>query len=146
MKKHGFTLVELTISIALLSVVMIFLLKFLVLVKKEDEGVSTVTDMELDKSIISKTINEDVLNEGYISSFTCNNSECSINLKSGKVRTLSSIDNTVKYIDTTNNKVLMSRKTILNYSITSTKGSVIDKIILVNDKSEYNIEIISSKI
>ena len=34
MKKNGFTLVELTISIALLSVVMIFLLNFLTLVKK----------------------------------------------------------------------------------------------------------------
>ena len=60
MKKNGFTLVELTISIALLSVVMIFLLNFLTLVKKEDIGIEETTNMEIDKSVISKTINSDI--------------------------------------------------------------------------------------
>ena len=146
MKKSGFTLVELTISIALLSVVMVFILNFLVLVKKEDTGISEVTDMELDKSIISKSINSDVLNNGYISSYSCTSSLCNITLNSGEKRTLEVNENIIKYTNASNNKVLLSRKTSLNYSIKSEELTTIDKIILTSEKSEYDILIISSKI
>lgn len=146
MKKSGFTLVELTISIALLSVVMVFLLNFLVLVKKEDTGISEVTDMELDKSIISKSINSDILNNDYISSYNCTSSLCNITLNSGEKRTLEVNENIIKYTNASNNKVLLSRKTSLNYSIKSEELTTIDKIILTSEKSEYDILIISSKI
>ena len=62
MNKKGFTLIELSISVALLSVVIIYLLYFLKTVRDEDEGINAVTEMELDKAIISKTINSDILN------------------------------------------------------------------------------------
>lgn len=146
MKKNGFTLVELTISIALLSVVMIFLLNFLTLVKKEDVGIEETTSMEIDKSVISKTINSDILKENYISTLSCTDVLCSVTLKSGAKRTITIDGNIVKYIDTTNNKVLMSRKTNLSYTLKSTSLTTIDKITLVTENSEYNIEIISSKI
>ncbi len=146
MKKNGFTLVELTISIALLSVVMIFLLNFLTLVKKEDVGIEETTSMEIDKSVISKTINSDILKENYINTFSCTDVLCSVTLKSGAKRTITIDGNIVKYIDTTNNKVLMSRKTNLSYTLKSTSLTTIDKITLVTENSEYNIEIISSKI
>lgn len=146
MKKNGFTLVELTISIALLSVVMIFLLNFLTLVKKEDVGIEETTSMEIDKSVISKTINSDILKENYISTFSCTDVLCSVTLKSGAKRTITIDGNIVKYTDTTNNKVLMSRKTNLSYTLKSTSLTTIDKITLVTENSEYNIEIISSKI
>lgn len=146
MKKNGFTLVELTISIALLSVVMIFLLNFLTLVKKEDVGIEETTSMEIDKSVISKTINSDILKENYINTFSCTDVLCSVTLKSGAKRTITIDENIVKYTDTTNNKVLMSRKTNLSYTLKSTSLTTIDKITLVTENSEYNIEIISSKI
>ena len=146
MKKNGFTLVELTISIALLSVVMIFLLNFLTLVKKEDVGIEETTSMEIDKSVISKTINSDILQENYINTFSCTDVLCSVTLKSGAKRTITIDGNIVKYTDTTNNKVLMSRKTNLSYTLKSTSLTTIDKITLVTENSEYNIEIISSKI
>lgn len=146
MKKNGFTLVELTISIALLSVVMIFLLNFLTLVKKEDVGIEETTNMEIDKSVISKTINSDILKENYINTFSCTDVLCSVTLKSGAKRTITIDGNIVKYTDTTNNKVLMSRKTNLSYTLKSTSLTTIDKITLVTENSEYNIEIISSKI
>ncbi len=146
MKKNGFTLVELTISIALLSVVMIFLLNFLTLVKKEDVGIEETTSMEIDKSVISKTINSDILKENYINTFSCTDVLCSVTLKSGAKRTITIDGNIVKYTDTTNNKVLMSRKTNLSYTLKSTSLTTIDKITLVTENSEYNIEIISSKI
>lgn len=146
MKKNGFTLVELTISIALLSVVMIFLLNFLTLVKKEDVGIEETTSMEIDKSVISKTINSDILKENYINTFSCTDVLCSVTLKSGAKRTITIDGNIVKYIDTTNNKVLMSRKTNLSYTLKSTSLTTIDKITLVTENSEYNIEIISSKV
>ena len=105
MKKNGFTLVELTISIALLSVVMIFLLNFLTLVKKEDVGIEEITNMEIDKSVISKTINSDILKENYINTFSCTEVLCDITLKSGAKRSITIDGNVVKYIDTINNKV-----------------------------------------
>lgn len=146
MKKNGFTLVELTISITLLSVVMVFLLNFLTLVKKEDVGIEETTSMEIDKSVISKTINSDILKENYINTFSCTDVLCSVTLKSGAKRTITIDGNIVKYTDTTNNKVLMSRKTNLSYTLKSTSLTTIDKITLVTENSEYNIEIISSKI
>lgn len=146
MKKNGFTLVELTISIALLSVVMVFLLNFLTLVKKEDVGIEETTSMEIDKSVISKTINSDILKENYISSLSCTDVLCSITLTSGAKRTITIDGNIIKYTDTTNNKVLMSRKTNLSYTLKSESLTTIDKITFVTENSEYNIEIISSKI
>lgn len=146
MKKNGFTLVELTISIALLSVVMIFLLNFLTLVKKEDVGIEEITNMEIDKSVISKTINSDILKENYINTFSCTKVLCDITLKSGAKRSITIDGNVVKYIDTINNKVLLSRKTSLPYTLKSTSLTTIDKITFVTKNFEYNIEIISSKI
>ena len=146
MKKNGFTLVELTISIALLSVVMIFLLNFLTLVKKEDVGIEETTNMEIDKSVISKTINSDILKENYINKFSCTEVLCDITLKSGAKRSITIDGNVVKYIDTINNKVLLSRKTSLPYTLKSTSLTTIDKITFVTKNFEYNIEIISSKI
>lgn len=146
MKKNGFTLVELTISIALLSVVMIFLLNFLTLVKKEDVGIEETTNMEIDKSVISKTINSDILQENYINTFSCTEVLCDITLKSGAKRSITIDGNVVKYIDTINNKVLLSRKTGLPYTLKSTSLTTIDKITFVTKNFEYNIEIISSKI
>ena len=45
MNKKGFTLIELSISVALLSVVIIYLLYFLKTVRDEDEGINAVTEM-----------------------------------------------------------------------------------------------------
>ena len=47
--KKGFTLVELTISVALLSVVMIFLLNFLKQINEEDTGIDDVSYLILNK-------------------------------------------------------------------------------------------------
>ena len=146
MKKNGFTLVELTISIALLSVVMVFLLNFLTLVKKEDVGIEETTNMEIDKSVISKTINSDILKENYISTLSCTDVLCNITLTSGAKRTITIDGNIVKYTDTIKNKVLMSRKTNLSYTLKSESLTTIDKITFVTENTEYNIEIISSKI
>ena len=125
---------------------MIFLLNFLTLVKKEDVGIEETTSMEIDKSVISKTINSDILKENYINTLSCTDVLCSVTLKSGAKRTITIDGNIVKYTDTTNNKVLMSRKTNLSYTLKSTSLTTIDKITLVTENSEYNIEIISSKI
>ena len=65
MKKNGFTLVELTISIALLSVVMIFLLNFLKQINEEDTGIDDVSYLILNKNVISETINKDIHNKKF---------------------------------------------------------------------------------
>ena len=102
--------------------------------------------MEIDKSVISKTINSDILKENYINTFSCTEVLCDITLKSGAKRSITIDGNVVKYIDTINNKVLLSRKTSLPYTLKSTSLTTIDKITFVTKNFEYNIEIISSKI
>ena len=102
--------------------------------------------MEIDKSVISKTINSDILKENYINTFSCTEVLCDITLKSGAKRSITIDGNVVKYIDTINDKVLLSRKTSLSYTLKSTSLTTIDKITFVTKNFEYNIEIISSKI
>ena len=150
MNKKGFTLIELSISVALLSVVIIYLLYFLKTVRDEDEGINAVTEMELDKAIISKTINSDILNEGNINNFTCLDGLCTIYYNSGKIKTLKVGDNTVIYKDITDKSnpiTLLNRNTSLNYRISLPRTlTTIHKIIIYSDENnEYNIDLVSAK-
>ena len=111
MNKKGFTLVELVISIALLSVVMVFLLNFLELISNEDDGVEKETLVQLDKMTVSKTINED-LHSDSISTLTCTSNACTITTVGGKTKKLSLNDNLLLYEDITSEKtkVILKRK------------------------------------
>ena len=111
MKKNGFTLIEITISITLLSVIMVFLFKYLNLVLKDE------TNILLDQNIISKIINEDINNNG-IKDVNCSSNSCDITLLNEERRLIEINENLINYKDTTNNITLLKRKTILNYNIT----------------------------
>ena len=79
MNKKGFTLVEVTISIVLLSLVMIFMFKFLSVLKKDENNVTIDTEMIILRNSLSKYLNEDVrYNEGISSIKCCTNDTCSI--------------------------------------------------------------------
>ena len=67
---------------------------------------------------------------------------------SGKTNILEAIYvlSLTKSFRTINDKVLLSRKTSLSYTLKSTSLTTIDKITFVTKNFEYNIEIISSKI
>ena len=147
MNKKGFTLVELVISIALLSVVMVFLLNFLELISNEDDGVEKKTLVQLDKMTVSKTINED-LHSDSISTLTCTSNACTITTVGGKTKKLSLNDNLLLYEDITSEKtkVILKRKLSVDYKISSEEKTYIRLITLTDEtNSDNNITFISKK-
>lgn len=147
MNKKGFTLVELVISIALLSVVMVFLLNFLELISNEDDGVEKETLVQLDKMTVSKTINED-LHSDSISTLTCTSKACTITTVGGKTKKLSLNDNLLLYEDITSEKtkVILKRKLSVDYKISSEEKTYIRLITLTDEtNSDNNITFISKK-
>lgn len=147
MNKKGFTLVELVISIALLSVVMVFLLNFLELISNEDDGVEKETLVQLDKMTVSKTINED-LHSDSISTLTCTSNACTITTVGGKTKKLSLNDNLLLYEDITSEKtkVILKRKLSVDYKISSEEKTYIRLITLTDEtNSDNNITFISKK-
>lgn len=147
MNKKGFTLVELVISIALLSVVMVFLLNFLELISNEDDGVEKETLVQLDKMTVSKTINED-LHSDSISTLTCTSNACTITTVGGKTKKLSLNDNLLLYEDITSEKtkVILKRKLSIDYKISSEEKTYIRLITLTDETNADNtITFISKK-
>lgn len=147
MNKKGFTLVELVISIALLSVVMVFLLNFLELISNEDDGVEKETLVQLDKMTVSKTINED-LHSDSISTLTCTSNVCTITTVGGKTKKLALNDNLLLYEDITSEKtiVILKRKLSVDYKISSEEKTYIRLITLTDEtNADNNITFISKK-
>lgn len=147
MNKKGFTLVELVISIALLSVVMVFLLNFLELISNEDDGVEKETLVQLDKMTVSKTINED-LHSDSISTLTCTSNVCTITTVGGKTKKLALNDNLLLYEDITSEKtiVILKRKLSVDYKISSEEKTYIRLITLTDETNADNtITFISKK-
>lgn len=146
MNKKGFTLVELVISIALLSVVMVFLLNFLELISNEDDGVEKETLVQLDKMTVSKTINED-LHSDSISTLTCTSNACTITTVGGKTKKLSLNDNLLLYEDITSEKtiVILKRKLSVDYKISSEEKTYIRLITLTDETNSDNIITLISK-
>ena len=146
-KEKGFTLVELVISIALLSVVMVFLLNFLELISNEDDGVEKETLVQLDKMTVSKTINED-LHSDSISTLTCTSNVCTITTVGGKTKKLALNDNLLLYEDITSEKtiVILKRKLSVDYKISSEEKTYIRLITLTDEtNADNNITFISKK-
>ena len=147
MNKKGFTLVELVISIALLSVVMVFLLNFLKLISNEDDGVEKETLVQLDKMTVSKTINED-LHSDSISTLTCTSNVCTITTVGGKTKKLSLNENLLLYEDITSEKtkVILKRKLSVDYKMSSEEKTYIRLITLTDEtNADNNITFISKK-
>lgn len=147
--KKGFTLVEVAISVSLLSFVMVFLLRFVSEIRKDEDTISLNTEMLLNKAIISKTINESVNNTG-ISSLTCSNIKCTIILKDNKTKTIEITDDGTKltYKNVTDDEIELTRKLPNEYvyNIRKTENASLYLIeIEIDSHPEYNIEIVNKK-
>ena len=148
--KKGFTLIELSISVTLLSLVMVFMFKFISEIRKDEDTVGLQTEMLLIKSIISKTINTDVKNSGGISSLSCTSAKCTIDLKDNttKIIEITNGGTILKYTDTTKNEILLTRKLPSNYAFYLNKKETNQVFILeisIPSNKEYNIEIVNNK-
>ncbi len=77
MNKKGFTLVELTISIILLSLIMVFMFNFLSIIKRDEDKVEDNTKLVILRNNLAKYLNEDIRNNGgLIDIKCCNNYDC----------------------------------------------------------------------
>lgn len=150
MNKKGFTLVEISISVTLLSLVMVFMFKLISIIKTDENSISLETDLLMTKTILSKSINEDIKTSRGIKSLTCTSSLCNIVLNDNNSRTLQVTNDglVLVYKDTTNNKILITRDLpndyVFNLSNIET-DYLYDILIEIVSHPEYNIEIIDKK-
>lgn len=103
-KKNGMTMVEIMISVALISLVMIFVFNILVDLRQEETFSSYKSSDQLNRSIITKTVQDDLLNRGGVADIVaCNRSglrTCvQFHFKDGKVGYLKVASNYITYTD-----------------------------------------------
>lgn len=131
MNKKGFTLIEVVVSVVLVSIVMVTLTSTLVELKKKSEVVATNTEAIIYSSIISRVINSDLaLNEG-IKYIECspNGDECGLVLGNNNKRSL-----VIKDVsDTTRGQVVYNNATG-NYYISENTPSnkYVNRVELIN--------------
>lgn len=149
-KKNGFTLVEIAISVTLLSVVMVFMIKFIAILRTDEDSIGLETDLILNKTIISRTIHEDIIGSNGISSLSCTNLKCTFSLKDGSSRSAEVINEgtTLVYKNITKNEILLSRK-LPNNLVFVLSGSETTYLYMINiavdSHTEHNIEIVNKK-
>lgn len=99
MNKKGFTIVELIISVAILSIVLVFALNLLVVLKEKETSIDTDTDMVLNQAFVSKKINGDIVKNGGIKSLNCTTTKCDFTFNNEEKKTLTLTNNkkTIKY-------------------------------------------------
>ncbi len=96
MNKKGFTLIEVAVSVVLVSIVMISLTATLVEIKKKAETVDANTNAVVYSSVVSKALNGDIIKNEGIKFVECDasGSECGIVLGNNKRRWLGIVDTT----------------------------------------------------
>lgn len=90
MNKKGFTLIELIVSIVLVTVILVSLLATLVKLKQTYEVIEEDSDIRIYSASISRHINNDIITNKGITSGTCNEegSRCELKLKNGEERVI----------------------------------------------------------
>ena len=96
MNKKGFTLIEVIVSVVIVSLVMTTLTATLVELKKKQETVSLNTNAIIYSSIVSRIINSDIAENNGIKFIECepNGSECGLVLGNNDKRTLTITETT----------------------------------------------------
>lgn len=155
MNKNGFTLVELIVSIVLVSIVLVSMTGTLVKLKQTYNVVNEDADARIYGATISKIINDDFLKNNGIRDISCSNDEdmssCEIVLGTNQKRTLEILRNTIPndketiYENGKNIGTKTYEKTTLRYS-DSTTGAVktlliktIELIVKSNNEVDNNL-------
>lgn len=155
MNKNGFTLIELIVSIVLVSIVLVSMTGTLVKLKQTYNIINEDTDARIYGATISKIINDDFLKNNGIRDISCSNDEdmssCEIVLGTNQKRTLEILRNTIPndketiYENGKNIGTKTYEKTTLRYS-DSTTGAVktlliktIELIVKSNNEVDNNL-------
>ncbi len=146
MNKKGFTLIEIAISIGLLSVVMIFMFRLLINLRDSENNISDETEKILTKTTVSKVLNGYVKSGGGISSASCTTNKCDIVLKDNSNMELSLSGSILTYKDTDSDTLLLKKSLIKTdtYTLELINHNNLHIIKIVNSNNpEYNIEIVN---
>lgn len=169
MNKKGFTLVEISVALVLLSLVMVFLLSFLKVLRKDENKIEEDTNMIILRNEIAKYINEDVYNNGGIidvkccsgndCTYTCGTSIDSfgIYMSNGSVKKLELIRNninvydTIMYSDISNGSKIELKKTLLEgYAFNPLVLKQVDNLFYIKVPiqlhEEYDVDIVYNSI
>ena len=147
-KKNGFTLIELTISIGLLAVVILFVVNYISIIRKNEDGLALDTRLYLNKQMISEVINEDIIKTGKVSEVAKELEDIVIYFANGEKRIISSYNDGKILVYKEEHHVLYTKESIDDYVF---KKEVEDKDsayiinIKTNDKSTYDINIVIYK-
>lgn len=159
MNKKGFTLIELMVSIGLISIMLVFMMNTLVKLRDTSIASGIETNLQVGQAIITNAVNKDVLeNTGILSvKDELGNSVCNgilstnpmiLTMKNTQIRILKlEKDNTVFiYKNDTVEKPILVRKTPNGYSYAGFKcetiGNLIKITIQITDNPNYTSEVL----
>ena len=130
MNKKGFTLIEVAVSVVLVSIVMISLTATLVEIKKKAETVDSNTNAVVYSSVVSKALNGDIIKNEGIKFVECdaNGGECGLVLGNNERRWLGIVDTTEKnetdiYQDTAGNNYYLKDTHNHYYGVIAVEGT-----------------------
>ena len=89
MKKDGFSLIELLVSVTLMSVVLVSLLSSLIKLRETYAVVNAVADVSIYTTAVARIINDDIIENDGIKTASCLDEEmeeCTLLLGSGETR------------------------------------------------------------
>lgn len=149
--KKGFSLVELIISIVLLTIVLLFMLGLLIRLNSKKEDASDLGIL-VDQAIITKKINGDILNLEGIESVNCDATSCLIVFGIGQTKYINlSVDKkTLTYGTISEIEIAKTLPKDYEYDLVTLSNNYysdikLTKIVIsVKDNPKYNIEIYDS--
>ncbi len=121
MRKNGFTLIELIISIALVGIILASMIGTLISLKDTYGVINEDVEARTYSALVSKVINEHLMKNNGIKSYTCSDNMCSLTLGTNKEMILEIVTSDVKTSDindsSTGNKIgtLTEKVTTIKY-------------------------------
>lgn len=154
MNKKGFTLIELMVSIGLMSIMLVFMMNTLVKLRDTSVASGVETNLQVGQAIITNAVNIDVIENNGISSInnmcdgTLTTNPIEIVMKNTKTRILSlEKDNTIFiYKKDDEDKPIVVRKIPDGYIYEGFKCEIIGNLkkitIQIQDNPRYNSEVL----
>ena len=89
MKKHGFTLIELILSIVLVTIIIVTMVGTLLKIRESYSIINQNIEARTYKALIAKVINEHFMKNGGVKNINClSNTKCELLLGNNKTMTL----------------------------------------------------------
>ena len=117
MKKQGFTLMELILSIVLVTVMLVTMVGTLIKIRESYSIINQNIEARTYKALIAKVINEHFMNNGGVKKITCSSdTKCDLILGNNKFMILEILNNEVENEDVkdSSNNVVATRETQLS--------------------------------